>query len=280
MQLPEKNIVIAFYGITRSLKYTIESIRSNILEPARQAGKVTIYCHFFKQHTINNPRTGEVGRLDVDEWRLLSPDVSCIEEVDSAIEDKHMAMLLPYGNAWEDEGQSLRNILRQLISLQRVTQRVQQQSAIDMVVFLRADMLYHDQFPFAQWVSTVRADTVMVPYWQWSGGLNDRFAICGKEAFGCYGERIENAVRYCEIKSKPLHSERLLMFTLSASSLQLAVTSMRATRVRSDGTQAQESFLQVKFAKRLDGFLRCNLRTGWTALRDQCRRMLANMRRV
>ncbi|APW42761.1 hypothetical protein [Rhodoferax saidenbachensis] len=267
-QLQHRNIAIAFYGITRSLKYTVESIRKQILEPARQVGSVQVYCHFFKQYSINNPRTGEIGELDVDEWQLLQPDVAQIEEVDTETENRYLVDLLPYGNAWEDDGQSLRNILRQLISLERVTQMIHQAGAADIVVFLRADMLYHDKFPFADWVSMVQHNTVMVPYWQWSGGLNDRFAVCGASAFVRYGSRIKNAERYCASMNKPLHSERLLMFTMMRSPLQLATMSMGATRVRSDGGHAKESFSRVKFAKRVDGFLRCNLYTRCIALRN------------
>lgn len=263
-------IAIAFYGITRSLKYTIDSIRENVIDPARVVGEVTVFSHFFKQADINNPRTGEVGALDTEEWQLLQPDVSKLDEVDLDLEDRYIRELMPYGNAWEDEGQSLRNILRQMVSLQRVTTMIQERlPTVDLVFFLRADMEYHDRFPVGEWINVIRPYTVMIPFWQWSGGLNDRFAICGRQSYAMYGARVTRSLAYCQHHHKPMHSERLLMFVLMRSPIQLAVTSMRATRVRSNGQRASETFSQVKIAKRIDGFLRCNLRTAWVMLRHQ-----------
>ena len=260
--LKHPRVVIAFYGITRSLKYTIESIRSNVIEPARLVGDVTLLCHFFKQATISNPRTSEFGLLDLDEWKLLTPDFISLQEVDTATEDVHIQKLTPYGNAWEDNGESLRNVLRQMLSLQRVTAMISNhvQSA-DVVIFLRADMEYHDRFPMEKLIQSIHPYKVMIPFWQWSGGLNDRFAICGRLSYQIYGSRVEKSLAYCQCYFKPLHSERLLMYVLMRSPIQLAVTSMRATRVRFNGQRALESFNQVKLGKRIDGFLRCNFCT-------------------
>jgi hypothetical protein len=254
-------IAIAFYGITRSLRFTSESILSNIIAPAKAAGEVAVYCHFFKQHSINNPRTGEVGPLDVNEWQLIHPDVSLIEEIDLPTEDQYLGPLLPYGNAWEDEGQSMRNIVRQLISLKRVTHLVQQAGGADIVIFVRPDMWFHDAFAVDAWRSVIHANTTMLPNWQWSGGLNDRFSICGKNAYAYYGLRIDQAVNFCSHKQRPLHSERLLMYALMHAPIQLATTGLRATRVRSNGERANEGFGQVKFLKRLQAFLYCNVYT-------------------
>jgi hypothetical protein len=254
-------IAIAFYGITRSLKYTATSIAQNVTQPAKSVGAVTVYCHFFRQRHISNPRTGEVGLLDLDEWNLLSPDVALLEEPDLLCEQEHFDALWPFGDAWEDEGQSLRNILRQLISLQRVTQEIRRNGGADVVIFLRPDMLFHDAFPMAQW-KAIRPNTLIVPNWQWSGGLNDRFAICGSDAFETYGLRLNAALEFCSAKKRPMHSERLLMRALSLSTVQLQTTALRATRVRYDGTLAKESFNRVKLAKRVEAYLLCNIGTG------------------
>ena len=73
--LPAPRISVAFFGITRSLSYTIDSIRSNIFASARGYGDVFVCCHFFHQSTINNPRSGEKGLL-VDAYGAYSGQIS------------------------------------------------------------------------------------------------------------------------------------------------------------------------------------------------------------
>jgi hypothetical protein len=261
IQVKRKNIAIAFYGITRSLKFTVKSITDNIIMPAQDVGHVKVFCHFFLQHSINNPRTGEIGVLDIEEWRNLKADIALIEGIEQKSEDAYLSALKPFGNAWEDDGQSMRNILRQLISLKKVTKIIKENQWADLVIFLRADMEYHDVFPFSEWINGVHTNTVMIPDWQWSGGLNDRFAICGKDAYQHYGDRVDKAVTFCRTHHRPIHSERLLMYALMHSPIQLVQTSLRATRIRSNGQRAEESFVRVKIAKRIEAFLRCNLFT-------------------
>jgi hypothetical protein len=255
----KKTIILVYYGITRSLQHTHQSIFENITQPAKLSANTRTYCHFFNQKEIDNPRTGEVGKLNPDEWRLLQPDVSIIDEIDTIEEDNHINELMRYGNAWEDSGESLRNIIRQLISLQRITKRIQADGGADLVVFIRPDMLIHDKFPILDWLHSIRPNTVTVPCWQWSGGLNDRLAVCGRQSYRIFGGRINQAVDYCKRYNKPLHSERLLFFSLKISMTQLNTTDVRATRIRFNGESANESFEQVKIAKRLEAFLLCNV---------------------
>ena len=253
-----KKIAIVFYGITRSLRHTIESIEQHVCAPARLVGQVKVYAHFFIQDRIDNPRTFEVGAPDPNEWQLLKAGHVQRELPDLTLEDRYLAELMPFGNAWEDKGQSLRNILRQLISLQRVTQAIIDDGGADVVIFARPDMRYHEDITVN--LNDVRPSTLIVPYWQWSGGLNDRMAICGREAFSVWGMRIQHALKFCRNKRRSFHSERLLMDVVKHSTVQFKVMSWRATRIRMNGQAAAETFKQVKVAKRLEAWCLCVVR--------------------
>lgn len=264
-------IAIGFYGITRSLKHTAGSIHRNVLEPARRAGEVTVFCHFYVQQMIDNPRTGEYGSLDPDEWKLLAPDHCGLEPAGSQREVELFTQLQGFGNAWEDDGQSLRNIIRQLTSLQKVSQMIRKTSDFDLVVYLRADMEYHDVFDFPAIFRSMDRNTVMVPNWAWGGGLNDRFAIGGSRAHAVYANRIERALDYCQRLNKPLHSERLLMYALGRDCVRLQTMPIRATRIRLGGSPSEEFFSPVKWPKRLQAFLNINLRNLWCLVLDRFR---------
>ena len=259
-------IAIAFYGITRSLSFTAQSIQKNIIEPAKLEGETTVFCHFFEQKYIDNPRTQEVGELNINEWKLLNADTVIIEDISNELEEYYLSALLPYGNAWEDTGQSLRNILRQLISLERVTHAIESKGDFDLIIYARPDMLFHDALPISLWKKTVDSESVVIPSWQWSGGLNDRFSACGRLAYKAYGLRISKAIDFCFKNKRPLHSERLLMFALMHGAVKLKTTFVRASRVRSNGIHAHESFHKVKIAKRIEAYIYCNIYTWFVRL--------------
>lgn len=70
-----KRVALAFYGLTRSLKYTIDSIMLNVMDQLTQAGyEYDVYLHTYDLKSLNNIRSGETGALNTTEWKLLSPD--------------------------------------------------------------------------------------------------------------------------------------------------------------------------------------------------------------
>ena len=76
-------IALCFWGLTRSLKYTIDSIKKNILQPLDDGNiEYKIFVHSFSFNSIyNNPRAEERNiTLDFDEYILLNPDFVEIED--------------------------------------------------------------------------------------------------------------------------------------------------------------------------------------------------------
>lgn len=237
-------IGVCFFGITRSLKFTHPSIEENILTPAREFGDVKIYAHFIDQRQIHNPRTNEYGSLDSEEHKLLSTDWLILEKPDSCLEDWGFDHLKSFGDAWNDNFSSLRNLVHQLHSLNEVT-KLATSDGVDLVIFARPDLRYHDSLRAAiRKALRGKAPRVVLPCWQhWEKGYNDRFAICfGKLAISTYGSRIEEALEYCQSTQSGLHAERLLRYSLLNSKLPPLCTSARASRIRVDGKQVSEDF--------------------------------------
>jgi hypothetical protein len=70
-----KHVALAFYGLTRSLHYTIKSIRSNIFVPLTESGYTyDVYLHTYDLKHLVNQRSKESGSLNTTEWILLNPD--------------------------------------------------------------------------------------------------------------------------------------------------------------------------------------------------------------
>jgi hypothetical protein len=76
-----KRVALAFYGLTRSLKYTVDSIKLNVMDQLANAGyEYDVYLHTYDLKSLSNMRSGETGELNTTEWTLLSPDFVKIDD--------------------------------------------------------------------------------------------------------------------------------------------------------------------------------------------------------
>ena len=138
-------IAIGFFGVSRSLKWTLPSIRENIIEPARQLGDVRLFAHLYQQAHITNPRSGEDDPLDPEEYRLLECDEVRLEEPGHCLEEARYEWILSHGDAFHDGGKSLANLIHQLHSLQ-VVGRMMELWNPALIILARPDLQYQDSF--------------------------------------------------------------------------------------------------------------------------------------
>lgn len=244
------NIAVCFFGITRSLRFTIDSIAANVIAPARAAGSVRLYGHFFQQSHVHNPRNDEDGSFPPDEHKLLPLDALELEAPGLCLEAWDFAGIAAYGDAWDNGGTSLRNLVHQLHSIDRVTQMAMADGA-DVMVFVRPDLRYHDSLaqPLKRAVSA-RKPLVQLPFWQPWQGCNDRFALCsGDAAATAWGRRIALAKAMCAETNAPLHGERLVKFALTRAGIPVRGISARASRVRVDGRERYEDFARPAISR-------------------------------
>jgi hypothetical protein len=242
--MSDRKIAICFFGITRSLPHTLPSIEANVLAPARTSGQVRVYAHLFRQDQIHNPRTGEIGALDPLEYQLLKADRLELEDPGACLERWDFETLKTHGDFWRNGFASLRNLVHQQHSLHRVSSMVLEDGDIDIAIFVRPDLRYHDTLADAlQAALKAPAGTVFLPRWQPWFGHNDRFAIAvGRNAIAAYGQRAEDALNYCRDRAAPLHSERMLKYRLARQGIRVRKIEARASRVRANGDQAAEDF--------------------------------------
>ena len=241
-------ICIGFFGLPRNTDRTFSSIRENILQPAAEFGTVLPCYHLYKQTHVLNPRSLENSELDPSQYQPFSELQGELESPDKITEKWGFTEISARGDAWSDGLYSLRNLLLQLHSLAQVTQQLESFDP-DIVVFIRPDLRYHQSFSSAlkQITTSKNEKTVWLPFWQWAGGYNDRFAICTKDAFSAYGRRIKAVDAYLRSYTKrPLHAERLLMFALDHERIKVRRLNVQATRVRVSGLEVEEDFSRVQ----------------------------------
>jgi hypothetical protein len=242
-------IAIGFFGITRSLKWTLPSIQKNIIAPARELGETRLFAHLYQQEHINNPRTGEDQSLDPNEYQLLGCDEVELEKPGNCLAEANYEWVLSHGDAFHDDGKSLANLIHQLHSLQQVGRMIAAWKP-DILVMTRPDLMYHDNF-YQVLKDQLKSpsNSLTIPNWQWFGGYNDRFAVCGPVAGFAYANRKDLIKNYLNKTGGPLPAERFLRFNLHKGRISVKTCSLRASRTRANGTAVDEDFNAASLGK-------------------------------
>ncbi len=230
-------IAVCFFGITRKLKeHTLESIEQCLLAPVAQRDpSYKKFGHFNLVHQISNPRTGEENiPVDPHEYKLLQCDLISHTDQDRLDAGFDCGIFEKFGDAWEDNFSSLRNLLRQLHSLNQVTELlIQARQQFDLVIYSRVDLGFEGKVE----IPRVRPGTLYTPWFSKSGGLNDRFAMGDFATMVKYGQRGSTARQYCQETGRPLHAERFLSWYARKHGMHTVdLTSIGFHRVRANGT--------------------------------------------
>jgi hypothetical protein len=231
---------IGFFGLSRFLRHTACAVHTGIYDPLRTAGIETVRVgHFNLPQVITNPRSGELGIVpDRDESALLELDLCWAEPQDRAAIAAEFAVGRAFPDALGDQYKSLANLCYQLHSLKRLWSLMQLLGIkeSDFVLLLRPDLLYLDRLDPALHLAPLlegRADLI-VPGWQAWGGLNDRFAFCTGRAAEIYATRMRLFGEACS-RMHGIHPEGFLRFVAESHGLRVALTDLRAARVRANG---------------------------------------------
>lgn len=229
-------IAVCFFGITRNLKeHTLDSIEQCLLSPvAEKDPAYKKFGHFNIVSRISNPRTRE-REVSVNpmEFELLKCDA--IAQTDQQLVDEQLNFdeIKKFGDGWNDNYFSLKNLLRQFYSLNEVTKLLLAAGqSFDLVIYSRADIRF--QKPVK--IPLIRANTLYTPWFDQYRGLNDRFALGDFATMIKYGQRCSMAQQYCNETGKPLHAESFLLWYANKQGLRNTdLTSIEFCRVRANG---------------------------------------------
>jgi hypothetical protein len=251
-------IAVAFFGINRSLRQTIESIERNILAPIRAIGTLKTFGHFYNLREIHNPRSGECCSLEASQHHLINFDNLIIDEPNDCLSRFDLTGLFGAKDVYLDDYKSIKNLLHQLHSLDCVTKLIHETYQPHLIIYARPDLLYHNSFENALKLAIGGADRqVYLPDWQRYGGYNDRFAICPKGSAVAYGCRANLVNTYIALR-RPLYAELFLFYALHKMNITVSRLEICASRVRSDGRVEDELFSNTSVLANM--FLRYKLR--------------------
>lgn len=230
-----RRVALCFYGLNRSLRYTINSIHRHIFGPLFDGCvQWDVFAHTYSETTITSPHAGEFqspigGSKEMTE--LLRPHRFTVTHQMDTDEELDIRVYTGRGFAYVNVTQ--RNLLRQLKSLQLVTALWTPHATMyRSVAYVRPDLLFTTPLDVIAMIGA-REGELYAPYWHRHLGENDRFVFGAPSAAAIWGNRLVEAAVYA--KRHRLISEPFLAWVLAKHNLRVRYTSMIAMRVRSGG---------------------------------------------
>eukprot|EP00892_Ulva_mutabilis_P003127 jgi/Ulvmu1/12815/UM097_0044.1 len=252
-------VALLFFGLTRSLKYTLPSIESNVVGPLQALGlQVDVYLH-----TYNDTDDASSRQTSSEEWRLLKPTAHVITSQELFLNTSQPLRDACWGKGtgWVKapkvvQQRNTQNLLCQLNSLQEVGDLWLRHSAVHRlrhhaVIYLRPDVLYTDPLP-VEAITNMTEEAVTIPDWAHYTGMNDRFAALGPRSAAQWKMRLAYTLSHC--LDKPLHAEMFAQdFAVDHDFDVVLLQDFLFFRVRSDGSipRGDETLPGLEQARRM-----------------------------
>jgi hypothetical protein len=241
-------VAICFWGLNRSIEYTLESLETHLFKVLRDAGiEYRIFLHALTlSRMYSNPRANEHNVfLKQTTWKLLMPHYSTSEPQDDVDKQLHLKEYRKHGDAWQHESvpgyipfSCLDNCIRSLYSLDQVTTLWETcGERFDAVMYLRPDVRLITSFN-VQWLESLQPKKIYCPNFHLIHGCNDRFGLGVPKEMSIYGHRFRTLHKYSE--QQPIHSERYLAHVMKQHHIQLEPVPFRFWRVRAGGKVHEE----------------------------------------
>jgi hypothetical protein len=250
-------VALCFFGLTRSLKYTLPSIEKFLFEPLITHGiKYDTYLHTYKmKKPYTNPRAGERSiTLDADEYKLLEPTYHMVENKETVSTYIDLKKYRTKGDPWGKEKAAipgdfttLDNHILYLWSQKQLIEMVKKNlGRYTHIIFCRPDVLY--QVPLKMEWFSFTSNKICIPNFGLCGDVNDRFALGRPEQMVTYGSRFNEALQYSKVK--PLASEAFLIATMRRHRIKYEHVNFYFTRIRANGQKNGMDLGQIRLLTR------------------------------
>ena len=194
-------IAFGFWGLTRSLKFTINSIKKNIFDQFKKKGieyDIFLHTYYFEGLYSNKVNNIKNVQLDFDEYKLLNPDYFKIDNQDEIKKKINF-------NLYETKNKSSKialpknshiNFIMALYSkLQLVNLIKDSKNDYDYIIFLRPDVKFINKFN-VNWFNLSKKVKILIPNFAHHKGYNDRFFIGNYKQGIVYGSAFNYLEEY------------------------------------------------------------------------------------
>jgi hypothetical protein len=208
-------IAIIFFGLTRSLDVTYNSIKQNLFDVLTQHNiNYNIYMHTYHiKGSYVNPWSHErCVRYDNTKHKILNPKYLLIDDQDEVLKKFNMNDYYSKLEIWaislDLTKYLIRNMVLALYSKKRITELFEKNSSqYDYVIIMRPDMKILNKFD-VNCLSLLNDTNIIIPDVEHYSGYNDRICVSGVKNALYYGKLYDHLLEYS--RTKPIASERFL----------------------------------------------------------------------
>ena len=235
-------IALCFWGLTRSLKFTIQSIHKHIIQPLKNANiEYKIFLHTYEfDSAYFNPRATETHiQLDFQEYKLLQPDYFQIDNQDKVKQELNLGQYRSKPDPWDTNYITVDNFLCAMYSKKKVGEMIRNSGEpFDAFVFLRPDVKFLNSLD-TRYFSLLQGNRVCIPNFHLFPDFNDRFFLCSKEHVFLYTQLFDDMLEFS--KHYPLHSERFQYEMLTQKyNLRIVYIPIHFNRIRACGRAVRD----------------------------------------
>lgn len=250
---PYNKVAIVFFGLTRTLSSTIDSIKSNLLNVLSELNmEYDIFIHTYKingKYKNNWSNEFVENYVNEDIEQLLNPKYFIFDNQDEIIEkinfDEYYSKLGNWTGMSKDMTKYLiRNLVLALYSKKRITEILEiHKEKYEYVIFIRPDTLLLNKV----WIdySTLTDYNIIIPDAEWHRGCNDRFAICATSVALYYGFMFDFLLEYS--KHTSIISEKYLLDMLTKKKIAIITQNInyKTLRIKPTKNQKRQSNISI-----------------------------------
>ncbi|CAM9396488.1 unnamed protein product [Ascophyllum nodosum] len=241
-------VAVCFFGLTRSLRWTLPSVQDRLLDVLRRGGmSVDTFVHTYALEEVFNQRAGEKGieySSYVTDFTALNPVRSLVTNQDDFDEAWPEPLSLTHYR-WRygrDAPGVIRNVFRAYWSMAMVWGLMAQHASegrfqYDAVVLARPDVWFHVETDLPRHTLPLPRRTVFLPSFETDlkpgGRKNDRFAYGSFTAMRVIMNRIATLIEPdAGMYSGSIDSEWVLGHHLKTNNITVKIMDFPVTRVR------------------------------------------------
>lgn len=237
--MENKKVAILFFGLTRSLEKTIDSIKENLFTPLNDnLIHYDIFIHTYKifgpynniwshEHTYNYNNEDVVTILNPT-YFIFDNQETIVNSIDFNEYYKNLGNWAGFTN--EMTQYLIKNMCLALYSKKQITLLFDKNiNDYDYAIIIRPDTKLYNKID-VNYFNELNDNNIIIPEQDWYNGCNDRMCIGKPHIISYYGKLFDELKTYSENKS--INSEVFLMDKLNERSITIITKKIEYTNLR------------------------------------------------